>query len=47
LKANGIIGADTRAAIRKFESDRHHQQTGQISDWLLHEMAKLTGKTIN
>jgi hypothetical protein len=47
LKANGIIGADTKAAIRKFEADRRHPQTGQISDWLLHEMAKLTGKTIN
>ena len=47
LKANGMVGADTRAAIRKFEADRRHAQTGQISDWLLHEMAKLTGKTIN
>jgi len=47
LKANGIIGADTKAAIRKFEADRRHPQTGQISDWLLHEMGKLTGKTIN
>lgn len=47
LKANGTIGQDTRAAIRQFEKDRHHPQTGQISDWLLAEMAKLTGKTIN
>lgn len=47
LKANGTIGADTKAAIRKFEADRRHAQTGQISDWLLAEMAKLTGKTIN
>lgn len=46
LKANGIIGADTQAAIRKFEADRRHPQTGKISDWLLAEMAKLTGKTI-
>lgn len=47
LKANGTIGPDTRAAIRKFEADRRHAQTGQISDWLLAEMAKLTGKTIH
>ncbi|GAA3855491.1 peptidoglycan-binding protein [[Pseudomonas] carboxydohydrogena] len=47
LKANGTLGPDTRAAIRQFEKDRHHPQTGQISDWLLAEMAKLTGKTIN
>lgn len=47
LKANGTIGPDTKAAIRQFEKDRHHPQTGQISDWLLAEMAKLTGKTIN
>jgi len=47
LKANGMLGADTRTAIRQFEKDRHHPQTGQISDWLLAEMAKLTGKAIN
>jgi hypothetical protein len=47
LKSNGMIGPDTRAAIRKFEADRRHPQTGQISDWLLAEMAKLTGKPIN
>ncbi len=47
LKANGMLGPDTRAAIRQFEKDRQHPQTGQVSDWLLAEMAKLTGKTIN
>ncbi|EKS28724.1 peptidoglycan-binding domain-containing protein [Afipia felis] len=47
LKANGMVGPDTRAAIRKFEADRRHAQTGQVSDWLLAEMAKLTGKAIH
>jgi len=47
VKADGIIGADTRTAIRQFEKDRHHPQTGQVSDWLLAEMAKLTGKAID
>lgn len=47
LKPTGVAGTDTQAAIRKFETDRKHPATGQISDWLLQEMAKLTGKPIN
>jgi len=47
LKTTGVADANTQAAIRKFEADRKHQQTGQISDWLYTEIAKLTGKSLN
>jgi len=47
LKATGVTDANTQAAIRKFEADRRHPQTGLISDWLYAEVAKLTGKPVN
>lgn len=47
LKPNGIGGADTQAAIRKFEHDRRKPETGQMSDWLIHEIVKLTGRPID
>lgn len=47
LKATGVADASTKAAIRKFEKDRNHPQTGLVSDWLYAEIAKLTGKPIN
>ena len=47
LKPNGVAGADTQAAIRKFEHDRRKPETGQMSDWLVHEIVKLTGRPID
>lgn len=47
LKPNGIVGPDTQAAIMKFEHDRRKPQTGQMSDWLVHEIVKLTGRPID
>ncbi len=47
LKPTGVVGADTQAAIRKFENDRRKPQTGQMSDWLIHEIVKLTGRPID
>lgn len=47
LKPNGIAGPDTQTAIRKFEHDRRKPQTGQISDWLIREIVKLTGRPID
>lgn len=47
LKPTGVVGADTQAAIRKFESDRKKPQTGQMSDWLMTEIVKLTGRPID
>ncbi len=47
LKPTGVVGTDTQAAIKKFENDRRKPQTGQVSDWLIHEIIKLTGRSID
>jgi hypothetical protein len=47
LKATGTIGADTQAAIQKFERDRRMPVTGQMSDRLVHELAVVTGHPID
>jgi hypothetical protein len=46
LKPTGAIGADTQAAIQKFERERRMPVTGQISDRLVRELAFLTGRPI-
>jgi peptidoglycan hydrolase-like protein with peptidoglycan-binding domain len=46
LKANGVIGPDTRAAIEKFERERKLPITGQISDRLIRELAAATGRAL-
>ena len=46
VKVNGIYGADTVAAIEKFERDRKLPITGQISTRLLRELASLTGRPL-
>ena len=47
LKATGTIGADTQAAIQKFERERKMPVTGQMSDRLVHELAVVTGHSID
>ena len=47
LKATGTVGADTQAAIQKFERERKIPVTGQISDRLVHELAAVTGHPID
>ncbi|MBX9710045.1 MAG: peptidoglycan-binding protein [Xanthobacteraceae bacterium] len=47
LKPTGVVGPDTQAAIKKFENDRRKPQTGQMSDWLQHEIVKLTGRPLD
>ncbi len=47
LKATGTIGADTQAAIQKFERERHMVVTGQVSDRLVRELAVVTGRPID
>ncbi len=47
LKPTGVVGTDTQAAIKKFEHDRRKPETGQMSDWLIHEIVKLTGRPID
>src|SRR6201999_1699464 len=47
LRATGTIGADTQAAIAKFERERHMVVTGQVSDRLVRELAIVTGHPID
>lgn len=46
LKPTGLIGADTQAAITKFERDRKLPLTGQMSDRLVKELSAMTGRPI-
>ena len=47
LRATGTIGADTQAAIAKFERERHMVVTGQVSDRLVKELTVVTGHPID
>lgn len=47
LKPTGLIGADTQAAILKFERDRKLPPTGHMSDRLVRELAAMTGRPID
>jgi hypothetical protein len=47
LKPTGLIGADTQAAITKFERDRKLPVTGQMSDRLVKELSTMTGRAID
>lgn len=47
LKPTGLIGADTQAAIAKFERDRKLPVTGQMSDRLVKELSAITGRPID
>lgn len=46
LKPTGVIGADTQAAIQRFERARKLPVTGQVSDRLVRELAVTTGHPI-
>jgi hypothetical protein len=47
LKPTGAIGADTQAAILKFERDRKIPVTGQMSDRLVRELNAMIGHPID
>ena len=47
LKPTGAIGADTQAAIAKFERARKLPVTGQMSDRLVHELIVMIGHPID
>ena len=47
LKPTGTIGADTQAAIAKFERDRKLPVTGQMSDRLVRELTAMIGHPID
>ncbi|MBR0798443.1 peptidoglycan-binding protein [Bradyrhizobium jicamae] len=46
LKPSGTIGADTQAAIAKFERTRKLPVTGQMSERLVHELSAMIGHSI-
>ena len=46
VKATGIFGPETVAAVQKFERDRKMPVTGQISPRLMRELAALTGRPL-
>jgi len=46
LKPTGAVGAETQAAITKFERDRKLPVTGQMSDRLVRELTAMTGRPI-
>jgi hypothetical protein len=47
LKPTGAIGADTQAAILKFERERKIPVTGQMSDRLVRELTAMIGHPID
>jgi hypothetical protein len=47
LRATGTIGADTQAAIQKFERDRKLPVTGQPSDRVVRELTVMIGHPID
>jgi hypothetical protein len=47
LKPTGAVGADTQAAISKFERDRKLPVTGQMSDRLARELTAMIGHPID
>lgn len=46
LKATGMVGPDTQAAIQRFERERKLPVTGQISDRVVRELAIVIGRPI-
>jgi peptidoglycan hydrolase-like protein with peptidoglycan-binding domain len=46
IKPTGIADPDTVAAIEKFERSRRLPVTGQISDYLIRELASVTGRPL-
>jgi peptidoglycan hydrolase-like protein with peptidoglycan-binding domain len=46
IKPSGVIDAETKAAIEKFERERKLPITGQVSDRVARELAALTGRPL-
>jgi peptidoglycan hydrolase-like protein with peptidoglycan-binding domain len=47
VKASGLAGPETRAAIERFERDRRLPVTGQMSDRLVRELSAMTGRHLD
>ena len=46
IKPTGVVDADTRAAVERFERERRLPITGQISDRVARELASVTGRPL-
>jgi peptidoglycan hydrolase-like protein with peptidoglycan-binding domain len=42
----GVMGAETKSAIERFERERKLPVTGQVSDRLVRELAAVTGRPL-
>ncbi len=47
LKPTGLVDAETRAAIEKFERERKLPVTGQVSDRVTRELSAITGRALD
>ncbi len=47
VRATGVLGAETKVAIERFERERKLPVTGQISDRLTRELAAVTGRPLD
>jgi peptidoglycan hydrolase-like protein with peptidoglycan-binding domain len=47
IKPTGVIDADTKAAIERFERERRLPITGQLSDRVARELASVTGRPLD
>lgn len=47
IKATGTVGADTQAAIQRFERERKLPLTGQVSERLVRELGLATGRNFD
>jgi peptidoglycan hydrolase-like protein with peptidoglycan-binding domain len=46
IKPTGVVDADTKAAIERFERERRLPITGQLSDRVARELASVTGRPL-
>jgi peptidoglycan hydrolase-like protein with peptidoglycan-binding domain len=46
IKPSGVYDQDTREAIEKFQRDRKLPVDGQVSDSFVHELGRMTGRTL-
>ena len=46
IKPTGVVDADTRAAIERFERERRLPITGQVSERVARELASVTGRPL-
>jgi Putative peptidoglycan binding domain len=47
LRPSGVLDQPTSAAIEKFEAEHRLPVTGRLSDRVLHELAAMTGRSID